>query len=563
MSRNYEIQAEVTHQTLPPEVFLPDIFQTEIDRLEAFNQCVSRVFRPRLDESEVLSTPINWECSTRSTDRNWRMQLQGLAFFQPVIPFFDQYSASQQEQIFRFVYDSIVDWMLVYGGDPEDIVTSRMPDSYAWYDMSVGYRALAVAFFCSRGIERFCVEEGLDIKALNEFVLKHIRHLSTPAVLYRNNHGLFQMHGLSALVRCAVEGAKEVQSSSYAGRMVEELILSQFSDEGIHLEHSPHYHFYILQVVTNILESGWYSSDLLRKRLEQAARQSKWLIDPLGRVVTVGDSLLVKPQVGADLLNVPNVGKHFVSSTIEKSGYSIVRSGWGCAAEASAFLFMTGAHHSNVHKHRDCLSFEWHVGGVRLLCDSGKYGYHTDEFRRYALSNRAHNVIEIDGFDVLEMTPRGSMLLPSYINNGLAFLSGVRRYKAFQHTREIVSYPRKWLVIFDEIEQVKYKPVTQWLHLGETFITSKNEETRYIFEGENSMRLAVETLGSDSEIEIFHADEETMNGFLFTLDDVVSPGIAISRTVVDNSPVTRLATVVSLDEDAHFEAVAFAESYRS
>ena len=108
--------------------------------------------------------------------------------------------------------------------------------------------------------------------------------------------------------------------------MTEELILSQFSEDGIHLEHSPHYHFYILRVATNILKSGWYSSAVLRERLDRATRQAKWLLDPLGRIVTVGDSLMEEPLGGLD---VPNHGKKLVCSTIEKSGFSIVRSGWG------------------------------------------------------------------------------------------------------------------------------------------------------------------------------------------------------------------------------------------
>lgn len=542
----------------PADVFLPDIFYSKRDKLEALDQCLSRIFQPRSEEFETLSTPIDWECRTRLTDRNWRMQLQGWAFLHPVIPYFDQYLDSQQEQIFHLFYDVLADWMMVHGRDAEDIVTSRMPDSYAWYDMSVGYRALVVAFFCSRGFKQFCFQKGLDSEVLDHFVLKHIRHLSKPEVLYRNNHGLFQMHGLSALLKCCVEEDKETTSASYAARMMEELILSQFSGDGIHLEHSPHYHFYILRVATNILKSGWYSSAVLRERLDQASRQAKWLLDPLGRIVPVGDSLLSKP-VG--VLDSPNYGKQLVCSTIEKSGYSVIRSGWGHEAENSAFIFMTGAHHSNVHKHRDCLSFEWHVRGVRLLCDSGKYGYKTDEYRRYALSNRAHNTIEIEGFDVLKMTPKGSMLFPAYVKDGLAHMSGARNYRAFRHSRELVSDPQRWLIIFDEVAQVRYHRLKQWLHLGEAFISSTKDGPCYVFDTESSVRLAVQVLGSNHEIEVFHEDHETMNGFLFTKDNLVGPGFAVSVRPVDENAVTRMVTVVSLNEDAHTEAVQFAESY--
>ena len=72
--------------------------------------------------------------------------------------------------------------------------------------------------------------------------------------------------------------------------------------------------------------------------------------------------------------------------------------------------------------------------------------------------------------------------------------------------------------------------------------------------------LAVEVLGSNHE-EVFRSDQETMNGFLFTKDNVVGPGFAVSVRPVDENAVTRLVTVISLNEDAYSEAVEFAKSY--
>lgn len=552
--------ARAFRKPLEPEIFLPDIFLARVNQDRAYSQLSSRIFAPRGNESEILSTPIDWECETRLSDRNWRMQLQSWAFYQPVIPYFDSYSVSQKTTIFRHVHETIIDWMSVYGDDPDDVVTARMPGSYAWYDMSVGYRSLMVAFFNSRGLRSFLDDHDMDSSALDGFIRKHIRHLSTPEVLFRNNHGLFQMHGLAALVNLCEVGEDFSDAARYAAKEMEDLIRSQFSEDGVHLEHSPHYHFYVLDVVTNIMKSGWYDSDDLKLTLDRAVVQSKWLIDTEGRVVTVGDSLFSKPRVPPAS---PTFGKQLISSTIEKSGYAIVRSGWGCAANDSAFIFMTGAHHSNVHKHRDCLSFEWHVDGNRLVCDSGRYGYHSDEYRRYALSTRAHNTIEIDGFDVLRMSPIGSMLSPSYVHDGIAHLSGARRYKSFTHARELVSDPRRWLIIFDEVRQVRFHPVTHWLHFGENFTTSTVSGSCQVFEGEGSLQLMVETFGTDVSKDFFVADDQTMNGFLFIRDDVINPGIVMSMRSVDDHPVTRFVTVLSLDEEAHADAVAFANEYRA
>lgn len=553
------LDSGASRKPLKPEIFLPNVFQPQANQEEAFSRFASRIFSPRGEEAEVLSTPIDWECGSRLSDRNWRMLLQGWAFYQTVIPHFDSYSVSQKVTIFRHVHETIIDWMSVYGDDPDDVVTSRMPDSYAWYDMSVGYRALMVAFFTSRGLHSFLDDQDMDSSALDGFVRKHIRHLSSPEVLFRNNHGLFQLHGLAALVNLCEVGEDFADTARYAATEMEDLILSQFSEDGVHLEHSPHYHFYVLDVITNILNSGWYESDYLREIIKGAETHSKWLVDAAGRVVTIGDSLFEKPKNAPQL---PTFGRGLVTSSFEKSGYAVVRSGWGCEVDDSAFIFMTGAHHSNVHKHRDCLSFEWHVGGNRLVCDSGRYGYHSDEFRRYALSTRAHNTIEIDGFDVLRMSPTGSMLNPSYVHHGIAHLSGARRYRSFYHAREVVSDPRRWLIIFDEVRQVRYHPVSQWLHFGEKFTTSTLSGSRHVFEGEGSLRLTVETFGTEVSKDLYVADDRTMNGFLFMGDAVVSPGIAMSMRSLDDCPDTTFLTVLSLDEDAHDDAVAYANAYR-
>ena len=136
MSSSYDNEVVSTSNHYPAEVFFADVLFFLKERKGSTQSVFVAYFLPRNEESETLTSPIDWECRSRLIDRNWRMQLQGWAFPHPVIPHFDQYLDSQQEQM-HFLQDVIADWMLVHGGDPEDIVTSRMPDSYAWYDMSL------------------------------------------------------------------------------------------------------------------------------------------------------------------------------------------------------------------------------------------------------------------------------------------------------------------------------------------------------------------------------------------------------------------------------------------
>ena len=52
---------------------------------------------------------------------------------------FDNYS--DKKKLVDFFFEILTDWYRVYGEDPNDIVTTRMPSSYAWYDMSIGFTA--------------------------------------------------------------------------------------------------------------------------------------------------------------------------------------------------------------------------------------------------------------------------------------------------------------------------------------------------------------------------------------------------------------------------------------
>ncbi|RTR05138.1 heparinase II/III family protein [Halomonas nitroreducens] len=51
------------------------------------------------------------------------------------------------------------------------------------------------------------------------------------------------------------------------------------------------------------------------------------------------------------------------------------------------------------HKHADCLSLVWQENSRYLLYDSGKYGYQKSNWRDYFRSTRAHNTVEVDGYN--------------------------------------------------------------------------------------------------------------------------------------------------------------------
>ncbi|SFJ97727.1 Heparinase II/III N-terminus [Desulfomicrobium apsheronum] len=543
-------------ELIPVHCFLHRIFPIEFyeDTEKLVND---RVFKPRKDSEPLLLTfPLDWESKERVVDRNWRMQLQGWTFLHPIMNIFDNYK--KKDDILDFFFDAITDWWRFYGQDPEDIVTTRMPKSYAWYDMSVGFRALAITFFINR-ITCWQMKISKErSKLLEEVAVKHIRHLLKPIVFSMNNHGLFQSHGLVGLLKTSPHLSESLDSDlEYAIGLVEQLIISQFSDLGVHLEHSPHYHFYALNTLQAQIDSGWYHD---RPRIitiaANANNNSKWLLDPFKRPVCVGDSILT---VQKDI-EFPNThhGK-YIHSKISHSGYSVVRSGWGECPEISSMLFFTGAYHSKSHKHRDCLSFDWFDRGARIICDSGKYGYKSDVYRNYFLSTRAHNSVEIEGFDILTIKPYGSIVEnPKEIKQGLFYLKGTLDYPAVKHCREIYFKPGNWVLIKDSLSFARARGFKQWFHLNKGYCLENIMKNFACFRDGNGTKFLIECLDKELNVELHYGDSDNMQGFICEKDYQFMPSFAVGFS--GQGKKKEVFTILSLSKNAHDNAKKFLSS---
>ena len=540
----------------PPSIFLHRVFEPETYRDNGTRLVEKRIFKPRRDCEEFpLPERIDWEAPDFVTDRNWRMLLQSWAFFHPVMNFFD--TLDDPGPALDFFFSAAQDWWDKYGDDPHDIVTSRMPDSYAWYDMSAGYRALVISFVTNRVRVRDLQLSDDRRELLDQLVDKHVEHLSVSEVFTdNNNHGIFQAHGLMALGQLALEGERRQVVISYAVELMDHLVSNQFGSDGVHLEHSPHYHFFVLDAFESAVLSGWYPDDgISNERIRMAGSVLPWLVDPRCRTVTVGDSLL-SLQGRAEL---PMHGTKPVASSFESSGYAVTRSGWGVPPDEASMVFMMGGYHSKVHKHRDCLSFDWFDRGERIICDSGKYGYRTDQWRRYALSARAHNSVEIENFDILKMGPYGSALDAAYVDaEGVFRLGGALRFKAVRHERQLYSKPGAWLIVEDTLRFARKRSFTQWFHLDGRFsvVSAARTSVRASADDDAKLDLHLDCLDPNLVLKAHRGDENSMQGFLYTKDYQVGEGWAIGFEGRDSK--RRVVTLLSLSSSDRSDAFAYA-----
>lgn len=372
----------------------------------------------------------------------------------------------------------------------------------------------------------------------------------------QGNHGLFQMHGLMSLgriLRRAEEGRRAIE---FARTMLDRLAFHQFSEEGVHLEHSPAYHFFAMDVLSSIYDTGWYSEDShFNKTRELISRATGWLVDPLSHAIPIGDSHALRKQTtfpeGESVVFGRSPWPAALAKHWRKTGYSIVRSSRDAPKDDAYMLFLTGAHHSSVHKHSDDLHIEWFDRGSAILVDSGAYCYKRDDMRKYVLSTRAHNTVECDG----RSSPRakehsyGSCLLAPRYHTWGAELSGQVAHPAlnFVHARKVLFAPGRFLAVVDIVEGSKDRTFVQWWHFAPSLIFSKESRGLIVRKTDSSIAAWVDTdTPVDDCIVACGETEPVIQGWVCKCYSKMVPGYALG--IPKQGRNATFATIFHLEE---------------
>jgi hypothetical protein len=393
--------------------------------------------------------------------------------------------------------------------------------------------------------------------------LKHINHLKNKQVFLLNNHGIFQIHGLMALISLlGIDNYKKTKE--YALSKMELLVLSQYDNNGVHVEHSPLYHFYVLKILKILSFVDWYSEKpSILKIIKKAQIVKRWLVYPNKKTVSIGDSSMnnqenidFDKQDRLERLEINTEDKKFLYSDFNNSGYSIFRTYWNEEVQKSTYLFFMGMYNSKTHKHRDCLSFEWFDRGEKILCDSGQYGYVSDKYRNYFLSNRAHNTVEIDGFDILKIKPYGSAIKRTYYSRDIFQLHATLSYSAIVFDRKIYFKASSWMVIVDDLNFKRAREAIQWFHLEKSYTLVGLNGSLATFKAKNR-ELIVHCLNDNIKTKIYHGDSETMQGFVSEKDYVIENSYALGFSFFGKSK--KLVTILALDNQSYIEALRYIE----
>jgi len=445
----------------------------------------------RGDPAVDLAGPISWE-SSAAVSRSWSYHIHCWDMLDPLLQGFH---SSQQHRYLEGALRIADEWIA-------ECSFSASP-SFAWYDMAVGLRAIRLAYLIDAGARSEEVPDDTLTKLLLSAVM-HMEYLAKDAnIAFHTNHGLYQVCGQLELGGRLPEIPGMAELSAQGTRRLDRILKTQFSEESVHLEHSPDYHRMVIKSVKAVIESGLILDDALSKQYRAMEKVMARFVLPNGHIVNLGDTddrdMSLSLQSASTMwltdemrwaVTGGRLGKSIRGvSSYPASGYAIVRAVSAGDEDPSrdSYLCANGAFHSRTHKHADNLSFVWFDRGEPIFMDSGRYGY-LDKVERdselwnqgfwygapervYVESTAAHNCVEIDGtsYPRRDIKPFRSAIRRSGESGGVYFIEmETQHFRGMRHIRMLLLLPGQWLVVLDGLWDNLHRPhdFTQWLHLA-------------------------------------------------------------------------------------------------
>lgn len=191
---------------------------------------------------------------------------------------------------------------------------------------------------------------------------------------------------------------------------------------------------------------------------------------------------------------------NFKSLKLENCGLITLRTDWEC--ETSAF-FDTG-NFGAAHQHEDKLNLVISNDTKAILCEANTYAYDTSESRRYCLDSRGHNVIRING---LNQNRRETT-----VNNTREMLFGIAPDVTL-YTTEAYDYAAG---VYDgAFGKEKTYPAR---HERSVIYLKKPKQGLPLYIVTD--RLLSENINSYESIWHFDTENEALDGYKFTSDDI-------------------------------------------
>lgn len=274
--------------------------------------------------------------------------------------------------------------------------------------MVCGARLLKLVFIKYELHTKFSIQSKELIDILDSSIRELVAHLLINCK-NPNNHDLQGAHALFVASTYYDDSSLRSSALGILETLLNKLIGTQ--GKGLWQENSSEYHFYGIQLLSEMNSCGWYSDTSLPILLANMLKSSRLLFaSTIGDVFGFGDTdkSLLKRQISSGVFE-----QHFfdVDSVDLSDGVVTSRKFDG---EVNSSLCAINFYHSPSHNHHDYMSFEWYYKDQFIIIDPGKFTYTNGQHKSYSLSYVAHNTVDLSALNHIE--DRSKKFINGFLN---------------------------------------------------------------------------------------------------------------------------------------------------
>src|SRR3989344_1683138 len=367
----------------------------------------------------------------------------------------------------------------------EGFIDNGMDKPYAWDDKNgVAFRTMVLTNTWWKLREQNALPIETSTKILN--ALQEHREFLAEDKNYEEgfNHGINEATALLVLSENFpdVDGADEWNAiaKSRLNKGLNHLI----DKDGVLIENSPYYHFYVMEKYWQIYE---YSkehniniSEDLENKIKLMTSYGSFVLQPNLKTPTIGASLYREINLAGEFKEISKIDSHFlyvltmgkegeVPKEINKyyptAGQTIMRSGWGKGEEfkdQTQIIFDVGPYRTQ-HSDLDALSFSLYSNDFNLITDSGLYTYEENLYKDYFHGTFGHNTIVVDDLDQ-EM---GAAIPGTFFEEGGYVYQSAQHdlYKGVSHQRAVMLIEKDLVLIVDDLVSDSQHNYKQLFHI--------------------------------------------------------------------------------------------------
>ncbi|MCD6181053.1 MAG: heparinase II/III family protein [Candidatus Cloacimonetes bacterium] len=262
---------------------------------------------------------------------------------------------------------------------------------FIWGDHSTAERTIAILYLWD-----YAKSVGFSTASYDGLISAYCNqathYLSNPQnYITQHNHGIFEDIALLLLSYHMQPEEAATRYSTLAVSRFQKQIKFAFSENSLHLENSPGYHFVVTNIATFFTELAQKKIDLPARTLrtiKEAQKLKGILLMPDGNLPPIGDT-----NTDDNIGSTPRIYPTIFADSL--AGCLIV-------STADQYIYARSKGISKTHSHDDALSFIYAVQDGLIITETGFLSYENTPERLYTKSYLAHNGVFPQTFEPFE-----------------------------------------------------------------------------------------------------------------------------------------------------------------